>query len=140
MIRIYDSGYRGECNSEDGDQMSCMEWIKHHHPNRWPLVFHCPNELTVDKKKRGYALHLDRRKRKGVKPGIPDTLDLNGPIVGAFELKKKDKNQTSVTKSQRDVLAAVSASGGFAAICYGYEQFVIAYSDYLEYCAAHGVK
>lgn len=132
MIRIYDSGYRGECPSEDVEQINSMGWLEHNHPDRWPLIFHCPNELTVDKKKPGWANHLDRRKKKGVKLGICDILDF-GTVRGAFELKRLDRTKKRPTKEQLDFLEAVDASGGFAAICYGFEQFKLAYNDYIAY-------
>ena len=139
MIRIYDSNYRGECPSEDVEQINSMGWLEKNYPDRWPLIFHCPSELTVDKKKPGWATHLAKRKKKGFKLGISDIIDF-GVCRGAFELKRQDKTLKRPSKEQREFLAAVASSGGFAAICYGAEQFKLAYADYINYCIAQQVK
>lgn len=139
MIRIYDSGYRGECPSEDVEQINCMGWLEKNFQERWPLIFHCPNEVTVDKKKPGWAMHLDKRKKKGVKNGVSDIIDF-GVVRGAFELKRLDRTKRKPTAEQMDFLQSVDDSGGFAAVCYGREQFMLAYSDYLKYIASQGAR
>ena len=131
MIRTYDSNYRGECRREEYEQIDCASWLQYNHPERWPLIWHVPNELTVDKKKPGWAQHLAKRQKMGVKNGVSDIIDF-GVIRGAFELKRLSKKDSSpVTKDQRAFLKSVDESGGFAAIVYGYEQFKLAYADYL---------
>lgn len=137
MIRTYDSNYRGECRHEWLEQIDCMGWLEFSHPDRWPLCFHTPNEVTVDKKKPGWAQHLAKRQKMGVKNGVSDIIDF-GAIRGAFELKRLDRTQCKVTKEQRDFLKATDASGGFAAIVYGYEQFKLAYADYLIFVENNG--
>lgn len=139
MIRIYDSGYRGECRREEFEQMDCASWLKYNYPDRWPLIFHVPNEVTVDKKKPGWANHLQKRQKMGVSLGVSDIIDFH-PVRGAFELKRLDRTQKGVrvTTEQREFLEAVDASGGFAAIVYGFAQFKIAYADYLEFVRLRG--
>lgn len=133
MIRTYDSQYRGKCRREELEQIDCASWLKFNHPERWPLIFHVANELTVDKKKPGWAQHLAKRQKMGVKNGVSDVIDF-GIVRGAFELKRDDRTQsTPVTKEQREFLRAVDESGGFAAICYGFGQFKLAYADYLSF-------
>ncbi|MNY58980.1 hypothetical protein D3C86_1953790 [compost metagenome] len=73
----------------------------------------------------------------GVKAGVGDIIDF-GRIRGAFELKRLDKSKCKVSKDQRDFLQATDDSGGFAAIVYGYEQFKLAYADYLEFVRLSG--
>lgn len=138
MIRIYDSGYRGECRREEYEQIDCASWLKHNYPDRWPLIFHVPNELTVDKKKPGWAQHLQKRQKMGVQNGVSDIIDF-AQIRGAFELKRADRTQKGVrvSQEQKDFLAAVAESGGFAAICYGFSEFKRAYADYLEFIKAN---
>lgn len=133
MIRIYDSGYRGECPSERVEQINVMGWLEKNHPDRWPLIWHTPNEIKASPQ------HMAMRKKMGVKSGIADVIDF-GAVRGAFELKREDRTKSSVSKEQRDHLEAVYASGGFAAIVYGYSQFLLAYSDYLIYCSSHSAR
>lgn len=126
MIRIYDSGYRGECRSERCEQIDCISWLQVAHPDRWPLCFHCPGETKATPQ------HMQMRAKEGVKPGPPDIIDLGG-VVGLFELKRLDRTKSKVSKDQREFLLAGANSGAFAAICYGFESFKLAYADYLEF-------
>lgn len=134
MIHIYDD-FEPSTNSERGEHLSCCEWLKEHHPDRWRWIFHCPNESNSKPQHRAMLAKM------GVKPGIPDLIDLDFPrgTTGMFELKKCDK-KAKASKEQVAVLEMNAASGGFSAVCYGYRQFVIAYSDYLAYCSAHGAE
>lgn len=138
MIRIYDSGFRGECRQEWAEQIDCAGWLEHNHPDRWPLIFHVPNELTVDKRKPGWAQHLQKRQKMGVRNGVPDIIDF-GEVRGAFELKRLDRTQKGVRVSaeQKAFLQATADAGGFAAICYGFSEFKRAYADYLEFVRAN---
>lgn len=133
MIRIYDSGYRGECPSERVEQINAMGWLQKNHPDRWPLIWHTPGETKASPQ------HMAMRKKEGVKAGIADVIDF-GLVRGAFELKRRDKTKSKVSKDQIEFLEAVDASGGFAAICYSFEQFMLAYSDYLSYCSPQGAR
>lgn len=126
MIRIYDPKYRGECRVERLEQIDCISWLKHNHADRWPLIFHCPGETKASPQ------HMQMRAKEGVKPGPPDIIDLGG-VVGLFELKRLDRTQSKVSKDQREFLLAGANSGAFAAICYGFESFKLAYADYLEF-------
>lgn len=129
-IRVYDSHYRGPCNTERGEHISCMSWLELHYPERWPLIFHAANET------KGTAQHMVMRRRMGVKPGVSDIIDIGGP-VGAFELKRQDRTRSSVSAAQRDFLTANALAGGFSAVCYGYECFRLAFIDYVSYCDAY---
>lgn len=126
MIRIYDSGYRGECRKEEYEQIDCASWLQFNHPDRWPLIFHVANETKAT------AHYMQKRQKMGVSPGVADIIDF-GAVRGAFELKRLDKSQCSVSKDQRAFLAATDETGGFAAICYGFAEFKLAYADYLEF-------
>lgn len=125
MIRIYDPNYRGECRQEWAEQIDCMSWLEVNHPDRFPLCFHTPNEVKAN------AQYMQKRRKMGVKAGISDIIDL-GAVRGLFELKRLDRSQSTVSKDQREFLLAGANSGAFAAICYGFEAFKLAYADYLE--------
>lgn len=124
MIHIYDSNYRGECPSEMVEQINSMGWLEKHYPDRWPLIFHYPAEVKAKPQ------YMAVRRKCGVKAGISDIIDF-GEIRGAFELKRRDKTKSKVSKDQIAFLESVDASGGFAAIVYGFDQMMLAYSDYL---------
>lgn len=133
MIRIYDSGYRGECPSEDVEQINSMGWLEKNFPDRWKMIFHYPAEAKAKPQ------YMAIRRKLGVKAGIADIIDF-GEIRGAFELKRRDKTKSKVSKDQLEFLESVDASGGFAAIVYGYSQFLLAYSDYLIYCSSRSAR
>lgn len=131
----FDSHYRGVCASERVEQINSMSWLEYNFPDRWPLCMHYPAET------RGTALHMALRKKEGVRQGVADILDIGAPMVGAFELKRLDKTQSKVSRHQEAFLKAVADSGGFSAICYGFEQFKLAYADYVALCfAQQGIK
>lgn len=131
MIRIYDSGYRGDCRVETIEQIDCASWLQYNYPERWPLIWHTPNETKAT------ASYMQKRQKMGVKSGVSDIIDF-GLVRGAFELKRLDKSKCKVGKDQREFLEAVDASGGFAAIVYGFSEFKKAYADYLEFVRLRG--
>lgn len=127
MIHIYDGGHRGPCRSERCEQIDAMSWLAKHYPERWPLIFHVPNET------RANPQHMQMRAKEGVKPGIPDIIDMSGPVCGLFEMKRADRTKSRPSADQLKVLQAGVDAGHFAAICYGFECFKLAYADYLEF-------
>lgn len=133
MIRVYDSGYRGDCPSELVEQINCMGYLEKHHPDRWPLIWHTPGEVKAKPQ------YMAVRRKCGVKAGISDIIDF-GEIRGAFELKRRDRTKSRVSKDQIAFLESVDASGGFAAIVYGFDQMMLAYSQFIDYCSQHGAR
>lgn len=131
MIMVYDTSHRGPCRSERCEQIDAMGWLEKNHPDRWPLIFHVPNET------RGSAQHMQMRAKEGVRPGVADIIDF-GLVRGAFELKRLDRTKSRVSADQRAFLQATADSGGFAAICYGFEAFKLAYADFLEFVRLRG--
>lgn len=127
MIRTYDSGHRGECRSERCEQIDAVSWLRVHFPERFGLVFHCPGETKASPQ------HMQMRAKEGVKAGPPDIIDL-GTKVGLFEMKRLDRTKSRLSSDQRAFLNAAADAGHFAAICYGFEEFKVAYEDYLKFC------
>lgn len=124
-VHYYDPGFRGDCRSESCEQIDAMGWIERNHPDRWPLVFHVPNETKATPQ------YMQRRQKEGVKPGVADIIDF-GEVRGAFEMKRQDRGKSRLSKEQIAHLEAVAASGGFAAVCWGFEAFKAAYSEFLR--------
>lgn len=118
--------------SESCEQIDCMNWLAKNYPERFDLCFHCANEVKAN------AQYMQKRAQIGVKSGVPDIVDVNGRITGFFELKKvpyRDEkgriNRNTVSKSQREFLEKASKKGHFCAVCYGFEQFKVAYLEFL---------
>lgn len=128
MVRIYNSGHKGDCRSERAEQIDCISWLSFNYPDEYALIFHCPNESA------GNAFHHSMRHKEGVKPGIPDIIHLGGTDQwrsGLFELKRLDARKSKVSAEQKAILELADARGSFAAICYGFECFKLAWIDYL---------
>lgn len=130
-IRIYGGDYRGECRTERCEQIDAMGWLEKNHPERYPLIFHVPNETKAN------AQHMQMRAKQGVKAGVADIIDF-GEVRGAFELKRQDSRKSRLSPQQREFLQSVADSGGFAAVCYGSEEFKRAYVDLLGFVKDRG--
>lgn len=131
MIHKYGKKTAGPCRSETAEQIDIMNWLEFNYPDRFGLVFHPANEVTVDKRKPGWRQHLEKRRRMGVKKGVIDIVDLWGTDVwrsGLFEIKALNG---TLSKDQREFLELADARGSFCAVCYGFEQFKLAWIDYL---------
>lgn len=131
MIRTYGGNYRGPCRSERCEQIDAISWLEVNHPDRCPLIFHVPNETKASPQ------HMQMRAKEGVKPGVPDIIDC-GSVRGLFEMKRLDSSKSRLSKDQRAFLQTAADSGAFAAVCYGFEAFKQAYSDYLEFVRLSG--
>lgn len=117
------------CPLEKIDQMNSVSWLRHEYPDY--LFWHTVNEGSKHKA----SAVIDHQ--MGLLKGVSDILILIGfggkyPFA-AIELKRQGKAQASpVSKEQREFLAAVRRSGGFAAVAYGFEQFKIAFCDAIK--------
>lgn len=131
-IRLYKSSHTGPCRSEMCEQIDSMGWLERNSPERWPLIFHCPNEVKASPQ------YMQRRAKEGVKPGVSDIIDF-GQVRGAFELKRLDGRKSKPTKDQLAFLQSVADSGGFAAVCWGFDQFKLAYADFLVFVECEGL-
>ncbi|EDV3179088.1 VRR-NUC domain-containing protein [Salmonella enterica subsp. arizonae] len=115
-----------DTRTEAPHQVDCYSWVTHHYP-RW-ITWHTKNE---GKKTIGEAV---KDQQAGVKKGVSDVLILTG-FIGckyafiAIELKRASKKGTKVSQEQKDFLRRVRECGGFAAVCYGFEQFKLAIAD-----------
>lgn len=110
-------------------QVDSYSWVTHYYPH-W-LTWHTKNE---GKKTIGEAV---KDQQAGVKKGVSDVLILTG-FIGckyafiAIELKRANKKGTKVSQEQKDFLRRVRECGGFAAVCYGFEQFKLAIADAIK--------
>lgn len=122
---------------EDTHQINCVAWLRHNYPNL--LFFHAVNE---GKKTITSAL---RDEQAGLLKGVSDFVILIGDPAytdkpypfAAIELKRTNKSgkgaASPVSKEQKEFLKNVRDRGGFAAVCYGFEQFKLAIKDMISY-------
>ena len=129
MIRTYDSHFRGHCRTERAEQIDCISWLGYHYPAEFSLIWHTPNESS------GNAFHHSLRVKEGVKAGVPDIIHIGGTEIwraGLFELKRQDRTKSRLSDEQKAFLEAADARACFAAVCYGFEQFKVAWLEYLS--------
>jgi hypothetical protein len=127
-FKTYDSGYRGACRKEDAEQIDCVAWVRHHYQAMAKLLMHPPNESKVPVQ---YRAQLSKM---GILPGASDLILLypaSGHPYALFELKRCDRTKSRLSAAQRGVLDAADAVGAFASVCYGFDQFKLAFIDYI---------
>jgi hypothetical protein len=105
-----------------------MNWLKEYWPEFWALSFHVPNES------RGTPKHHEIRAKEGVKPGVYDIVCLKpwkGYPYAVFEMKRRDRTKSVISRDQKAFGFECESAGGFVAVCYGVEQFKLAFMDYV---------
>lgn len=122
---------------EETHQVSCVAWLKYNYPNL--LFWH-----TVNEGKKSITSAL-RDEQAGLLKGVSDFVILIGDPAytdkpypfAAIELKRTNKSgkgaASPVSKEQKEFLKNVRDRGGFAAVCYGFEQFKLAIKDMISY-------
>ncbi len=130
MIKIYDSGFRGDCPIEDVEQINCTSWFDYQYPQYSRLYWHTVNESNMPVQGRVKA------KRKGLRAGVSDIMIMvkKGKYSGlVVELKRKSKTKsTKVSVDQDEFLFEMDEQGFYCAVCYGFEQFEICVKEYLR--------
>ena len=121
----FDDAAKGDCRHEVSEQIDAMAWLKEFYPDARKLTFHVPNES--DSKPQ----HRASLQQQGVTSGVSDIVTLWG-TGAAFEMKRRVKSKSSVSKEQREFLANAVAQKKFAALCYGASAFEQAWADYLH--------
>lgn len=128
-VRIYDSGYRGDCPKEEIEQINSVTWFRWNHPELVSLCFHPVNESKVAPQYRA------KLSKMGLQPGIPDWVMLvpaGGYPYAVIELKRTDRAKSRLYEDQWKCLNLAAECGAFAAVAYGAEQFKLAVAEYLQ--------
>jgi hypothetical protein len=111
---------------EESHQIGAFQWVTYAHPEL--LTWHTKNEGD-----KGIATAM-MDQQAGLVKGVSDFIILIGlkgryPFA-AIEMKRVNKSgkgkASPVSKEQKAFLRRVRELGGFAAVTYGYKQFMIA--------------
>jgi hypothetical protein len=111
---------------EESHQIGAFQWLTYAHPEF--LAWHTKNEGE-----KGIAIAM-MDQQAGLVKGVSDFIILIGlkgryPFA-AIEMKRVNKSgkgkASPVSKEQKAFLRRVRELGGFAAVTYGYKQFMIA--------------
>lgn len=124
MIKVFHDKASTDKSKEVVHQVNSIAWVRHNHPEIF--AWHVKNEGL---KSIGTAV---KDKQDGVVKGVSDILLIGPNGFAAIELKRAIKSDSKVSKEQKEFLEKVSETGGYAAICYGFEMFKLAIEDYLS--------
>lgn len=124
MIKVFHDNASTDKAKEVVHQVNSIGWVRHNYPEIF--AFHVKNEGL---KSIGTAM---KDKQEGVVKGVSDILLIGPNGFAAIELKRAIKSDSKVSKEQKEFLEKVSETGGYAAICYGFEMFKLAIEDYLS--------
>lgn len=126
LFQTFDSGYRGDCNFEDDDQISFSLWVGHVLP--WVNMFHVTNEF------KGTKAQGERLNQKGRVKGVSDNIILTPGYefpLAVIEAKRRDRTKSKWQDGQREFLNKVARDGGFAAVAYGLDEMKKSLKIYL---------
>lgn len=123
-LRVYDSGYRGDCPLESAELKTFFNQIRGKYPDTWgKLAFHQRNEG-----KKTHA-QVQVEKMEGATAGVCDIIVAPGFYC---ELKRKDRTKSRLPPVEKQFLELVAERGGFACIAYGWEQAWVAFNEWLN--------
>ena len=107
------------------EQIDFVNWARYEYPILESLLFAPMNEGDANPQYRS------KMKSMGLTSGVSDCILLcNG--VGAIELKRSRKRDSSVSKEQAKFTLGVESAGGFAVVAYGALAAKEALKDYLN--------
>ena len=122
MIKIYDSGYRGECPIESAELKTFFNQLRLKYPDTYgKLAFHPRNEGKKT------AAQVQVEKMEGATPGVSDIII---PLGFVCELKRKDRTKSRLPKVEVEYLEAAGLMGAFACVAYGWENAWRAFIDW----------
>lgn len=128
FLRVYgDQSYRGQCNSEQTDQIDFMSWLACEYPAHRLLAVHPKGEG-----KRSWG-QVDIAKKTGeINPGASDII-IPDRITLVMELKRADHTKSAWKAGQREYLLAAHEAGCFVCVGLGIEGAKLAFLDWLEH-------
>jgi len=107
------------------EQIDFVNWARYEYPILESLLFAPMNEGDAKPQYRS------KMKSMGLTSGVSDCILLcNG--VGAIEIKRSRKRDSSVSKEQVKFTLGVEAAGGFSVVAYGALAAKEALKDYLN--------
>lgn len=126
-VRVYRDRSHKTGKTEALEQIDAYQWFKHHYPQHSLDMLHIPNEQKASVQYQSKLNQMGRLK------GAPDLLFLhqcNGYPYAFFELKRRHTG--SLSNDQKAVLNRHAEKGAFVCVCFGAEEFKIAFNDYLQ--------
>lgn len=127
FLRVYgDQSYRGQCNSEQTDQIDFMSWLACEYPSYRLLAVHPKGEG-----KRSWG-QVDIAKKTGeINTGASDII-IPDRITFVMELKRANHLLSSWKAGQKEYLLAAHNAGCFVCVGLGVEGAKMALLDWLN--------
>lgn len=126
MYKIYGGAYRGQCPLEAAEQVTFFNVIRSKYPDTYgKLAFHVRNEG------KRTAAQVQKEKAEGMTKGVVDIIIPGAPSF-VCEIKRKDKTKTNLPKCEKDYLEIADKHGAFSCLCYGYEEALKAFEDWIK--------
>lgn len=110
-----DVSYRGQCPTEDIEQINFVSWLKHNHPELRCLFIHPKNEG-----KRSHNQVNYESRTGGLPTGASDLIIPGNPCF-VVELKRQDHTKSKWQKGQQEYLLSAKETGCFIGIALGFE-------------------
>lgn len=121
-----DQSYRGQCNSEQIEQIDFMSWLAFHYPQYRLLAVHPKGEG-----KRSWG-QIDIAKKTGeINPGASDII-IPDRLTFVMELKRADHTKSAWKDGQKEYLLAAHNAGCFACVALGFEGAKLAFLEWIN--------
>ena len=116
-VYVYgDAMFRGECPTEDMEQVTFFNRLRQAHPDTWGrLALHPRNEQQL---RGGQHRAMIRQKAEGMTPGAADII-IPGQRAFVCELKRRDHTKSQWQSGQIEYLTAAANAGAFACVALG---------------------
>lgn len=125
-LTVYgDKDRRGECPTEQTEQINIFSWLEFNHPELSAIAVHPKNEG-----KRSWGQVHHDKKSGSINTGASDVIIPGSPSF-VCEIKRANHTKSQWQKGQREYLENASDCGAFVCVALGLEGFKQAVKDYL---------
>ena len=121
-----DVNYRGDCPTEDVEQINFYSWLKVNHPKHADLFMH----PKAEGKRNGAQYSYDHR-TGGIPTSMPDCMIVSfRPFC--VELKRKNHTKSRWQDGQQEKLLALAEAGCFVGVALGADAMKEAFELWLN--------
>lgn len=123
-IPVYgDQSYRGDCPSEQAEQVAFFDWLA----RTYPEIDACTTHVRNEGKRSATRAHIERL--EGMRAGFADIIVAGAPAL-LIELKRRDHTKSRWQPRQVERLLAARAMGAWVAVALGADAAAAAIVDY----------
>ena len=121
-----DMQFRGDCPTEDIEQINFVSWLKHNFPKHRALFIHPKNEGKRTHNQFNYESRMG-----GIPTGASDCI-IPGCPAFVVELKRQDHTKSKWQKRQPEYLLNAKENGCFIGVAFGADGLKEAFLQWLE--------